>query len=169
MRRIVFILSVFIVNSVFGQDIIRKEIMSFYSSEKRSKSVKVFLVASKYSRSLIFEAYNVKNMDVQSCSWKTKISLESAFILIEELNSSISLDKKTSDDFSWLNKEYIIKSKKRKRVNITFLNSKCNREHKVGLFQKNCNKDFSFIFDRDKVIDFIEKLSIVLNSEDSIL
>ena len=168
MKDILFIVFVFIIQSSFSQNIMRQEIFSFSSSERSSKEVKVFLVESKNNRSLIFEAYNVKDINIQSCSWKTKLSLQSALFLVEELYSAIYRAEESSNHFTWFNKDYIIKSKKRDRINIIFSESRCKREHKVGLFQKNCNKKFSIIFEKDIATHFIETISLSLNKNNNL-
>ena len=164
MRNLILVTSILITQISFSQDIVRQEIFSFTSSERNSKNVKVFLVESKEKTSLIFEAYNMKNMNIQSCSWKTKLPLKSVLSLLEELSSAMSLVEKSSNRFKWFNKDYIIESKRSSKIKIIFLESRCKREHTVGLFQKNCNKKFSIVFEKNKASNFIESIFRIFNN-----
>tara|TARA_B100000902_G_scaffold13304_1_gene16185 strand:- start:1822 stop:2340 length:519 start_codon:yes stop_codon:yes gene_type:complete len=143
MRIILFICFVFVFNIGFSQSIIEKEIMSFMSLEKNPKKISVSLLMKKDLKSIVFNAYNIKSQKVQSCIWTSKIKFSNAFNFFDNLSSSVIAHEKGSKIKIKEGLFYTIKHN-RDKIKISFHQSKCERDHKIGYFQKDCNRVFSF-------------------------
>ena len=160
------ILSVFLYSQLsFAQHVTKLELLSFVSSDRISKDVSVFLYQDADQSSIIIQAANQKSSQQQSCSWESRLDFLKLPVFISDIENAIEKCHEKNKP-SWLNNRYKIECKRNGKMQISFLESRCNREHKVTYFQKNCNRLFSFILTDDIAKILKERVAFCIDNSE---
>jgi len=149
MKSTLFILSMTLSISIFGQVII-KEILQIQTSEKNEKTIIFHKQSIDLTESFLISAFNKSSNDFTSCSWEVKLSVD----CLKELYQALS-DINFDDNSQIIYKNLSVKVK-RGRVRIAFFNSSCLNEHSTSYFQKSCNRELSFAIKADQINSFVQ-------------
>ena len=157
MRSLLVILVVLLSNVNLAQQITEIELLTFKSSEKIPKHLEVSFSQESNNSSIIIKGYNQKSSEEQLCSWESKISIDKLPLFLTELNAAVNLCGESVSS-SWKNTSYNIICKRKEKIKISFLSSRCKREHKTNYFQKNCNRAFSFVLTKDIASELLNSI-----------
>ena len=157
MKASLLILSMTLSVSVFGQKI-TTELMRIQSVEKNPKTI-IFskqIVASQ--NNFLIKARNESSSEYINCKWVVKLSANKMEQLHQTL-SQVNFEKNNNITC----KKISIKVKQ-DRVKVIFFDSSCIKDHKLGYFQKSCNKELGFILFPEQINSFVQAFEGVLNN-----
>lgn len=146
----------------FSQDIIRKEIADFTTSEKIKKEISFTIVKNKHAERLVIKANNLTNSTARSCAWKVGLDKDEAFQFAIKLNDAAK-NCNANLDADWITSNTTIRCIKNK-LKIKVKNAICTSGHKISYFQKDCNKKLTFRIEKSKSEKIAEHLTNYLNS-----
>jgi len=133
-----------------AQETLNKDIITFNTIEKNEKTI---LFSKQTTSNSINYVLNVKNKNSKyfnKCTWVsrlTKKELEYFAVTLLKINERETIET-----------NFITLKFKNEKIHVYFKNTKCTSEHKTHYFQQSCNRELSFIVQKNQIEELTKTL-----------
>ena len=147
----ILILILFLCSFVLSaQETLTKDIIAFNTIEKNEKTILFSKQTTSNSINYVLSAENKKSKDFNKCKWVsllTKKELEYFAVTLLKIKQRETIET-----------NFITLKFKNEKIHVYFKNTKCTSEHKTHYFQKSCNRELSFIVQKNQIEELTKTL-----------
>jgi len=133
-----------------AQETLTKNIITFSTIEKNEKTILLSKQTTSNSINYVLSAKNKTSKDFNKCKWVsrlTKKELEYFAVTLLKIKERETIET-----------NFITLKFKNEKIHVYFKNTKCTSEHKTHYFQQSCNRELSFIVQKNQIEELTKTL-----------